>query len=499
MFHALDPKTRKRVERRYAELQIDPAGFIRRFDLNGDGILDQNEKQAALAALAHELLHEESLSGALSDTELLPGMTLRERYEILAEIGNGAQGVAYAARDLRTQQIVVVKQLRLSHIDAWDAYDAFRREAEVLSRLSHPRLPEFIEAFQVKKNSKYFYFSVQSLMPGRNLADRLDRGEFFSEVQLVSIASQCLEILNYLHRNTPAVLHRDVKPSNLLLDDDGLLYLVDFGAVQYETASKTMAVGTAGYMASEQLVGNAQPQSDLYSLGATLVRLATRIQPHELDLKQMRMVWRPSASLSPGFSNWIDKLIDPELEDRFKNAFSAKSFLEGKKNVYVRREQKVDARLSLKLVETFTNKPEHTDVRVWESVDQFVCTFPRVSSGVGVHNVFSKMMKILFDTPHYHSLCRRGGGFSFDENAVCRVTASGRDHDTQLMNRKLKYIKDCAFEEGDSGLMGVYEVRTKNNRKEVEVALAVGLDPLELRWVRTRLSIFLASHRHRLM
>ena len=364
MFDSLDPKIRKRLERRYAELQIDPIAFIRRFDLNNDGILDDNEKQAALSTLAHELLHEEQVSNSVNDTELSPGMTLRKRYLIVSEIGNGAQGIAYAARDLTNQKIVVVKQLRLSHMDAWDAYDSFRREAEVLSRLSHPCLPRFIAAFTLERNGKHFYFSVQSLMKGVNLDNRLENGEFFSEDNLVSIARQSLDILHYLHLNRPSVLHRDVKPSNLLLDDDGRISLVDFGAVQYTKATKTLAVGTSGYMATEQLCGAAKPQSDLYSLGATLIRLATRRHPHDLPLKQMRMVWRNHASLSKGFCDWIDKLVDPEIEDRFKNAKSAKAFLDSKKSVFVRKETKNDLRLSLKLTECVEGKPAGSNVRI---------------------------------------------------------------------------------------------------------------------------------------
>lgn len=501
MFHSLDPKTRRRVERRYAELKMDPERFIRRFDLNNDGVLDQNETHAALATLSHDLLHEEALSQTLTDTDLQPGMTLRERYQILSEIGNGAQGIAYAARDLTTNQIVVVKQLRLSHMDAWDAYDAFRREAEVLARLSHPRLPRFIDAFQVEKNNKYYYFSIQSLVPGRNLADRLESGELFLEKDLVSIAHQCLEILSYLHLNRPSVLHRDIKPSNLLLDDNGVVYLVDFGAVQYTKATKTMAVGTAGYMPSEQLLGEARPQSDLYSLGATLVRLATRIHPHDLDLQQMRLVWRPNASLSVGFSNWIDKLIDPEIEDRFQSAFSAKTFLSEKKNVFVRRETKKNSRLSLELIEQFADKPPDSEVRIWESVDQFVCTFPRNENRAGgMTGIFSEIMKTLFQIGHYHDLSRHGGGFSFDSDGKCRVTAKerGKEHQITLMNRKVNRVRNRVFNDGYSGLVGFYDVRYGNNKKEVQVALATGLDRFELAWVWKQLAVFLSSHKQRL-
>ncbi len=502
MFESLDPKTRMRIERRYAELQIDPEAFIRRFDLDGDGTLNEDEQRAARSILAEELLREESLSNSLSDTDLLPGMTLRGRYIVLAEIGNGAQGIAYAARDKTNQNIVVIKQLRLSHMDAWEAYDAFRREAEVLSRLSHPRLPRFIEVFQIEENSKHFYFSVQSLMPGRNLADRQKSGELFSEEDLVSIAAQCLEILHYLHRSAPALLHRDIKPSNLLLDDYGKLYLVDFGAVQYVKASKTMAVGTAGYMATEQLIGSARPQSDLYSLGATLVRLATKIHPYDLELERMRMIWRPFASLSPNFSDWIDTLIDPEFEDRFESAYVAKSFLDSGQSIDLRKEANDVSDLSMRLVEQFENKPKLTEVRIWESVDQFVCTFPASDfRGLALSDAFAAMMKKLFRTKNYKELSRHGGGFSFEENGKCVVSVKTDDAHRSLMYRKLIGIENTIFDDGDYGILGIYGStgQSKRLKSNTSVALAVGLDKEVAEWVWQRLSNFLSSHQQYLM
>ncbi|GEM_PF-2585888 len=495
MFRNLDPKIAKRLERRFDEMQIDQEAFIRRFDLNNDGVLDAQEIQAAQLTLVHELLREDALSAALGEGELQPNMMLKNRFHILSKIGSGAQGIAYAATDEHdSNELVVIKQLRLSHLDAWDAYDSFRREAEILARLSHPQLPHFIDAFEVHKNGKYFYFSVQGLMAGKNLADRLACGELFSEDNLISIASQCLDILSYLHNHKPSVLHRDIKPSNLLIDDVGRVSLVDFGAVQYAKTSKTMAVGTTGYMAAEQLLGQALPQSDLYALGATLIRLATRIEPHELDLRQMRMVWRPFSSLSSGFSNWIDKLIDPEVEDRFINARSAKDFLDKRQSVFVRTEELVEDRLSLHLIEKMDGKPANSRVRIWESVDQFVCTFPP-RPGSHSFGIFSEIMGSLFQRKNYNSLSRLGGGFNSDGDAKIQI----RSATNQLNYRKFIRIENETFDGDDLGLIGVYEVKSKSGSHEVRVALIVGLTQEELKWVRKLLSLFLASHHHRIM
>ena len=504
MFDTLEAKIRKRVQRRYAELQLDPDAFIRRFDLNGDGILDENEKHAALSTLAHELLREDTLVSSMNESELLVGSFLRERYKILSKIGDGAQGIAYSARDKTNNEIVVVKQLRLSHMDAWEAYDLFCREAAVIAVLSHPRLPKFIETFELKANSKTSYFSVQSLLPGVSLADKLASGVFFCEKVLVSIATQCLEILEYLHTHQPAVLHRDIKPSNLLQDDDGVVYLVDFGAVQYATSTKTMAVGTPGYMASEQLIGNAQPQSDLYSLGATLIRLATRHHPHELELNRMRLDWRDRASLSDSFSDWIDKLIDPEFEDRFKSAKVANSFLDSKQKVVVEREFQAKPRESLKLTELLDEKPEGTSVRLWESVDQFVCTFPPTPiAPIKDSNQWGSLVNRLFDAASKKRLFREGGGFGFDATGTCYVTAgNNRIFNGPIANLRIQTYDPLELHGSETwiwGIEGKYKFSAGSAVLEESQILALGLNYEDITWIWKRLSLFFEAHQLEVM
>ncbi len=495
MFRNLAPKILTRLERRLDELQIDQDAFIRRFDLDNDGVIDAEELKAARLALTHELLQEDALSATLSEGELEADMILKNRFHILAKIGSGAQGTVYVARDEHdSNELVVIKQLRLSHLDAWDAYDSFRREADVLAQLCHPQLPRFIDAFDIDKNGKHFCLSVQSLMAGENLAVRLANGDLFTEENLISIASQCLGILSYLHNHSPAILHRDIKPSNLLIDDLGRLSLVDFGAVQYAKASKTMAIGTTGYMALEQLFGQALPQSDLYALGATLIRLATCIEPYELDLRQMRMVWRPHSSLSSGFSNWIDKLIDPEVEERFINASSAKDFLDKRDSIFVKTH--ASEKRSLSLIEKMEGKPAHSKVRIWESVDQFVCTFPPlVNPSTNSFGTFSEIVSSLFKITNYKSLSRLGGGFSCDGEAKTLV----RSETSQLNHRKFIRIESENFDDDDFGLVGIYKKNEKGADTEVGAAMIVGLTKEELEWVRKGLFNFLSSHHHQIM
>ncbi|MEP0885484.1 protein kinase [Trichocoleus sp. ST-U3] len=137
-----------------------------------------------------------------------------------------------------------------------------------------------------------------------------------------------LEILIYLHEQNPPVIHRDIKPSNILLTDRsdnsvGNVYLVDFGSVQTISDSKggTMTiVGTYGYMPPEQFGGRTVASSDLYGLGATLIYLVTGTHPADLPQKDFRIQFRQKANLTPSFTNWLQQMTEPRLEERLDSA-----------------------------------------------------------------------------------------------------------------------------------------------------------------------------------
>ena len=139
-----------------------------------------------------------------------------------------------------------------------------------------------------------------------------------------------MQILVYLHSFNPPILHRDIKPSNLLLGDDNKIYLVDFGAVQDSFASEGVTftiVGTYGYAPLEQFGGQTVPASDLYALGITIIHLLTRTAPSNLPNKDLKIQFRDRISVSPQLANWLDKMIAPAVERRYKTAISALRYL----------------------------------------------------------------------------------------------------------------------------------------------------------------------------
>ncbi|MDY7016561.1 MAG: serine/threonine-protein kinase, partial [Cyanobacteriota bacterium] len=172
----------------------------------------------------------------------------------------------------------------------------------------------------------------EEYIPGSSLKDLLEGGKRFAESEIRQIATEILHILIYLHGLTPLVLHRDLKPSNIIIGEDNRVYLIDFGAVQHQAATAEgvtfTVVGTYGYTPMEQFGGRAVPASDLYALGATLIHLLTGTPPAHLPQQNSRIQFGDRAKIRPGLANWIQKLIEPQVEQRFQTAGQALEALE---------------------------------------------------------------------------------------------------------------------------------------------------------------------------
>lgn len=283
-----------------------------------------------------------------------PGTLLQGRYRILRKLGSGGFAVTYLARDEETGRQVAVKHFSLSGAPDNKSVELFQREAEVLAGLDHPNIPEFLDFFQDETDRDIRIFLVQEYIPGRNLAERLRDGKRFTPREAAEIGVAVLRILEYLHAFSPPIIHRDIKPTNIQLGDDGEVYLIDFGAVRdtlrrIDTLAPTV-VGTFGYMPLEQFGGNTVPASDIYSLGATLVTLLSRREPSELPQKNFRLDFRPHVNVSRSLARALDRMVDPRVERRFSQAAEARIALErlllSAENAPLRRKR----RLSIALV-----------------------------------------------------------------------------------------------------------------------------------------------------
>ncbi|MBD1883639.1 ankyrin repeat domain-containing protein [Microcoleus vaginatus] len=264
---------------------------------------------------------------------------LVKHYQIKKLLGEGGSSTTYEAVDLQTHQRVALKALSLQKMNDWKVLELFEREANVLSKLNHPGIPRYLDYFYVDTPDNRCFYIVQELAQGQSLASLVENGWHASEPEIQRIATQILEILVYLHSQTPPVIHRDIKPENIVFkspidshkEKDWAVCLVDFGAVQntyYNTLMRgSTVVGTYGYMAPEQCLGQAVPATDLYGLGATLLYLLTHRSPAELPTNILEKDFRSQIQISSAFANWLGKTIASDLENRFNSAKEALELL----------------------------------------------------------------------------------------------------------------------------------------------------------------------------
>ncbi|MEG4232363.1 serine/threonine-protein kinase [Microcoleus sp. Pol11C3] len=261
---------------------------------------------------------------------------LADRYQCDRRLGKQAGRQTLLARDLKTQQQVVVKLLSFSSDFNWEDLKLFEREVETLKSLSHPAIPRYLDSFEIDTPSRKGFALVQSYIEAKSLQEYLSDGRTFSESEVKQLATALLDILAYLHQRQPPVIHRDIKPSNILLKNRsgnsvGEVYLVDFGAVQTlatQQGKTVTVVGTYGYMPPEQFGGRAVPASDLYGLGATLIALITKQHPADLPQKDLQIEFEQFSQLSPGFTNWLKWMTHPSLDRRPASVQMAKEVLE---------------------------------------------------------------------------------------------------------------------------------------------------------------------------
>ncbi|MCX6027297.1 MAG: serine/threonine-protein kinase [Chloroflexi bacterium] len=214
---------------------------------------------------------------------LSQGTVLENRYSVLRKLGRGGMSAVYQARDLRFPNItrlVAVKELLHSSHDAAlleAVLSSFEREANLLATLTHPAIPRIYDYFTLGERS----FLVMEYITGKDLEGTLEEAADGLPIEkVVGWGIELCDVLNYLHNHKPPVIFRDMKPSNVMIDENGILRLVDFGIAKlFAPDHKGTMIGTEGYSPPEQYRGEAGPLSDIYALGATLHHLLTQRDP----------------------------------------------------------------------------------------------------------------------------------------------------------------------------------------------------------------------------
>lgn len=255
-----------------------------------------------------------------------------QRYRALKLLGQGGFGKTFLAidEDKSSKPLCVVKQflpvgvlLAQGKNGVQKAAQLFEQEAERLAQLGkHPQIPQLL-AYFIQDNRQYL---VQEFIEGQNLAHILNTEGAFSEKQIRDLLKSLLPVLDFIH--THQVIHRDVKPENIIRRPDGQLVLVDFGAAKLATrtalALTGTAIGSAGYAAPEQARGKAFLTSDLYSLGVTCIHLLTQVDPFDLySDSQDAWVWRDYLNnnrVTRQLGQILDKMLERATSRRYQSA-----------------------------------------------------------------------------------------------------------------------------------------------------------------------------------
>lgn len=256
--------------------------------------------------------------------------TLSGRYRIVQELGRGGFGVTYIAEDLQRpgNPRCVVKLFEPAAKDPYTlnaGKNLFDREAQALEKLgSHDQIPRLLAHFE--DNQKFYL--VQEFIEGHDLSEELQPSKQLSENVVIQLLEDILEVLAFVHEQ--GVIHRDIKPSNIRRrKSDGKLVLIDFGAVKQVTTqvvnsqgqpNVTIAIGSPGYMPSEQSGGKPQFSSDVYAVGMIGIKALTGVFPINTDAETGEVSWRNLRKVDLKLANIIDTMVRYDFRQRYPRA-----------------------------------------------------------------------------------------------------------------------------------------------------------------------------------
>lgn len=247
-------------------------------------------------------------------------------YEILEELGCNREGgrITWKGKLIEREELVVIKQFCFATPNStWSGYKAYEREIKLLQNLKHQGIPKYLDSLETDNG----FCLIQEYIDAISLAEL--NNITLEIIKIITI--RILEILVYLQEREDVIFHCDLKPENILVDRELNPYLIDFGLAkidQQENSASSIIQGTPGFMAPEQAIAPTKA-SDLYGLGMTIICLLTNKKsweilnlaraedPYRIDLKPLLK------QLDSAFVSWLNKMIQPQVKQRFPDALTA--------------------------------------------------------------------------------------------------------------------------------------------------------------------------------
>ena len=266
--------------------------------------------------------------------QLQPGLTLINRYAIIDVIGVGGMGSVYHARDLHFPNInkmVAIKEMINQTSDPLlrqMIIQNFEREAHLLATLTHPSIPKIFDYFTHDERS----YLILEYVPGKDLEKIINEtDEYLPAEKVAAWAVELCDVLQYLHDHKPEpIIFRDIKPSNIMINLQNHVVLVDFGIAKlFKSGQKGTMIGTEGYSPPEQYRGEATFETDIYALGATLHHTLTKRDPRleppfSFPERQIRKI---NPAVSSGLESVINRALQYSPQKRYLSAESMKMAL----------------------------------------------------------------------------------------------------------------------------------------------------------------------------
>ncbi len=266
-----------------------------------------------------------AIKEAKSGAHQIPG------YQIMGKLGAGAMAVVYKARQLSLNRIVAIKVLPKRFTENKEYVERFYKEGQAAGKLNHTNI---VQAFDVGEAGGYHYF-VMEYVEGKTLYDDLSAGKVFGEEEALEIVIQVAEALRHAH--SVGLIHRDVKPKNIMINKEGIVKLADMGLARETTdieAAKTekgKAYGTPYYIAPEQIRGemDIDGRADIYGLGATFYHLVTgRVpymasEPVEVMKMHLKSELIPPDHINTSLSGGASEIIEVMMAKNKANRYSS--------------------------------------------------------------------------------------------------------------------------------------------------------------------------------